>query len=53
MSSRPKMTSLLFIFSFLSHVARLQFVAIRKLMDELEEEMDDISKEQVSYCYII
>jgi hypothetical protein len=47
------MISLLFFISFFSHVARLQFMAIRELMDELEEEMDDISKEQVSDCYII
>lgn len=29
-------------------VLHLQFLAIRKLMDDLEMEMDDISKEQVN-----
>lgn len=28
-------------------------MAIRKLMDELEEEMDDISKEQVSHWLLL
>lgn len=37
-----------FIVFVFSGVVALQFAAMRNLMDELEDEMDDISKEQVS-----
>jgi hypothetical protein len=32
----------------LTHMLLLQFGVVRKLMDELEDEMADISKEQVN-----